>query len=53
MNKKKGRPTNNPKPNRLSIRLTDKDLKKLQDFCKKNNINKTQAISIGINKLDI
>nr|DAS27414.1 MAG TPA: hypothetical protein [Caudoviricetes sp.] len=49
--KKMGRPTLEPRPNRLSIRLSDKDLSILEEFCKLNNVNKTKAISIGIKKL--
>lgn len=47
----KGRPTNNPRPNKLSIRLSDKDKKTLEDYCEKENVNKTEAISRGINLL--
>ena len=48
----KGRPTNNPRPNKLSIRISDEDKKILEDYCERENINRTEAISRGIKKLD-
>lgn len=47
----KGRPTNNPRPNKLSIRISDKDKETLEAYCEKEKVNKTEAISRGINLL--
>lgn len=52
MSPRTGRPTNNPRPNKLSIRISDKDKKTLEDYCIKENVNKTEAISRGINLLN-
>lgn len=52
MSPQRGRPTNNPRPNKLSIRISDKDKETLERYCKNNNVNRTEAISRGINKLD-
>lgn len=52
MSPRTGRPTDNPRPNKLSIRISDEDKKILEDYCKKNGINRTEAISRGIKKLD-
>lgn len=48
----KGRPTTNPRPNKLSIRISDKDKKLLEDYCEKEKVNRTEAISRGINLLN-
>lgn len=49
--KKMGRPTNNPRPNKISIRISDEDKNILEDYCEKENVNKTEAISRGIKSL--
>ena len=51
MSPRTGRPTDNPRPNKLSIRISDEDKKTLEDYCKENNVNRTEAISRGIKKL--
>lgn len=48
---KRGRPTENPRPNKLSIRISDEDKQILEDYCKEENVNRTEAISRGIKKL--
>lgn len=52
MPKKLGRPTDNPRPNKLSIRISDADKELLENYCERENVNKTEAISRGINLLD-
>lgn len=47
-----GRPTENPRPNKLSIRISDKDKEILENYCERENVNRTEAISRGINKLE-
>lgn len=47
-----GRPTDNPRPNKLSIRISDEDKQILETYCEKENVNKTEAISRGIKKLE-
>ena len=44
MSPRTGRPTNNP--------ISDEDKKILEDYCERENINRTEAISRGIKKLD-
>lgn len=51
MSPRTGRPTENPRPNKLSIRISDEDKKILEDYCEKENVNRTEAISRGIKKL--
>lgn len=50
--KKIGRPTTNPRPNKLSIRLSDKTLKKLERYCEQESVNKTEAVERAIDKLE-
>ena len=51
MSPRTGRPTTNPRPNKLSIRISDEDKKLLEDYCEKEKVNRTEAISRGIRKL--
>ena len=46
-----GRPTNNPRPNKLSIRISDEDKYILERYCEVEDVNRTEAISRGIKKL--
>ena len=52
MSPRTGRPTDNPKPNKISIRISDEDKKILEDYCEREKVNKTEAISIGIKTLE-
>lgn len=51
MSPRTGRPTENPRPHKLSIRLSEEDKKILEAYCEKENVNRTEAISRGIKKL--
>jgi len=47
-----GRPKiENPKSERLSIRLDDESNKILNDYCEQENIKKPEAVRRGISKL--
>lgn len=50
--KKKGRPTENPRPNKLSIRLSDKSKEILENYCGQYTVNRTEAIERGIKMLE-
>ena len=52
MSPRTGRPTDNPRPNKLSIRISDEDKQILERYCERENVNKTEAISRGIKELD-
>lgn len=52
MSPRTGRPTENPRPNKISIRISDKDKEILERYCEQEQVNKTEAISRGINKLE-
>lgn len=50
--KKMGRPTDNPRLNKISIRISDDDKEILEAYCNQESVNKTEAISRGIRKLE-
>ena len=49
--KKMGRPTQDPKPNKLNIRINDEDLQTLNDYCKRKNKTKPEGVRDGIKSL--
>lgn len=49
--KKMGRPTDDPKPHKVSARLTDAGLKILDDYCQQKHINHPEGIRQAINRL--
>ena len=52
MAKKMGRPTDNPKPHRIAVRLDNKSKKILDEYCKQENVNQMEAARRGIGKLE-
>jgi len=50
--KKLGRPTENPKNTKLTVRVDDETLDILEKYCKKENVSKMEGIRRGIRKLD-
>lgn len=52
MSPRTGRPTDNPRPNKISIRISNKDKETLETYCEQKKVNKTEAISRGIQKLE-
>ncbi len=51
MSPKIGRPTNNPKEERITVRLDKESSEILNDYCVKQDIGKAEAIRQGIKKL--
>lgn len=50
--KKLGRPTTSPKTNKITVRLDDSTLTKLDKYCKKETVSRAEGIRRGIDKLD-
>jgi len=50
-NKKMGRPTEAPKVNQYRIRLTDEELKILDECCLLTGLNKADVFRLGLNKV--
>jgi predicted DNA-binding protein len=51
VNKKKGRPTDSPKTNRESFRLSNSDMEKLNFCVEKTGESKTEIVRKGIDKV--
>ena len=52
MSPRTGRPTDNPRPNKISIRISNEDMSILERYCEREKVTKTEAISRGITKLE-
>lgn len=50
--KKMGRPTNNPKIERITVRLDGESLKTLSSYCEQEKVERAEAIRRGIKKLE-
>lgn len=49
--KKMGRPTTNPRTNRLELRMSDEDIKKLEFCSSATGLSKSDVIRKGIEKV--
>lgn len=49
--KKMGRPTDNPKPYKLTVRLDEEAMQILNEYTKQENVKQMEAIRRGIKKL--
>ena len=49
--KKIGRPTDNPKPYKITVRIDEESKEILDEYCLKKEIKQAEAIRIGIKKL--
>lgn len=49
--KKIGRPTENPKKERITVRLDDEASKTLDNYCNQESVERAEAIRRGIKKL--
>lgn len=52
MTKKLGRPTNNPKPYKITTRIDEKSKNILERYCEEKNVNQMEAVRRGIGKLE-
>jgi hypothetical protein len=50
--KKMGRPTNNPKPIKLTVRVDDEALMVLDKYCEVKGISRADGVRAGIKKLN-
>jgi hypothetical protein len=48
---KVGRPTNDPKPNKLTVKVSDETMFILDDYCRRTNKSRADGIRDGINAL--
>ncbi|MFA1744552.1 ribbon-helix-helix protein, CopG family [Fusobacterium animalis] len=49
--KKIGRPTNEPKSHRITVRIDEESKEILDEYCLKKEIKQAEAIRVGIKKL--
>ncbi len=49
--KKMGRPTNNPKPNKITARMDDETLQKLDAYCRQMKIERSEGIRQAVQRL--
>lgn len=51
MSPKTGRPTDNPKNERITVRLDNESSEILDDYCRQEQVERAEAIRRGIKKL--
>lgn len=51
MSPRTGRPTDNPKNDRITVRLDKEALKTLNAYCEQERIDRAEAVRRGIKKL--
>lgn len=52
MSPRTGRPTDNPKDERVTVRLDKKSSEIMQAYCKQERIEKAEAVRRGLKKLE-
>lgn len=51
MSPRTGRPTDNPKTNKITVRLDEESTKIMNQYCKQESIEKAEAVRRGLKKL--
>ncbi len=51
MSPRTGRPTDNPRPNKMTIRVNDEDKKFVENYSIKHNVSTSEVFRRGIGKL--
>ena len=52
ISKKMGRPTDNPKPYKITVRIDERDKEILDKYVKQEGVSQMEAVRRGIKKLD-
>ena len=52
MSPRTGRPTDNPKPYKITVRIDEKGKQIRDKFCEQKNVNQNEAIRRGILRLE-
>ncbi len=52
MSPRTGRPTDNPKPYKITVRIDEKGKKILDEYCKQESVSQMEAVRRGIKKLE-
>ena len=48
---KGGRPTSNPRPHKISVRISDESIKILDEYCEEKKISRADGVRESINSL--
>lgn len=51
MSPRTGRPTDNPKNNKITVRLDDESTEIMEKYCKQESVEKAEAVRRGLKKL--
>lgn len=52
MSPKTGRPTNNPKPYKITVRMDEKNKSILDKYCEQEGVSQMEAVRRGVQKLE-
>lgn len=52
MSPRTGRPTDNPKPYKITVRIDEKNKAILDKYCKQESVSQMEAVRRGIQKLE-
>ena len=52
MSPRTGRPTDNPKPYKITVRLDEESKEILDLYCEQKNVNQMEAVRRGIKRLE-
>lgn len=52
MSPKTGRPTNNPKPYKITVRMDEKNKSILDKYCEQEGVPQMEAVRRGVQKLE-
>ena len=53
MSSKMGRPTDNPKVDKITVRLDEKSSQIMRRYCEQEGIEKAEAVRRGLKKLEV
>ena len=52
MSPRTGRPTDNPKGERITVRLDEQSVSIMKEYCEQENVDKAEAVRRGLKKLE-
>ena len=52
MSPRTGRPTDNPKTNKITVRLDEESTKIMEQYCRQESVEKAEAVRRGLKKLE-
>lgn len=52
MSPRTGRPTDNPKTNKITVRLDEESARIMKQYCEQESVEKAEAVRRGLKKLE-